>query len=63
MPKVSVPKSAGDRITVNRAGEEKSYPVSDGEVTVAADDVEHFLTVVDGSKEVAKPAASSKKES
>ena len=61
MPKVRVPKSAGDQITITRGGvEPQSYKVGeDGTVTVAAADLTHFLAVVDGSTE-AKPASTKK---
>ena len=57
MPKVRVPKSAGNEITITRRGEARTYKVSDdGTVTVNAADLPLFLTVVDGARE-AKPAS------
>ncbi len=62
-PKVRVPASAGDEITISVAGDEpKTYKVTDGEATVAAADLPTFLGAVEGSREVAKPAASSSEE-
>ena len=52
MAKVSVPKSAGDEIQISRNGDEpKTYRVTDGHITVASDDLEHVLNVVEGSKQ------------
>lgn len=63
MPKVSVPRSVGDEVTIAHAGDEpRTYKVTDGEVTVAVADLSIFLGAVEGSREVAKPAASSQKE-
>ena len=65
MAKVRVPKSNAPEITFSRSGEEpKSYRVSDdGEVTVAAADLDKFLRAIPGA-EVVKGAGSpdSKKE-
>ena len=62
MPKVSVPKSVGDEVTITRRSEAKTWRITDGEATVAADDLDLFLGNVEGAREVAKPATSSQKE-
>lgn len=61
MPRVRVPKSAGDEITITPGGgEPHTYKVGDdGTVTVAAADLPLFLAVVDGAAE-AKPASNKK---
>lgn len=62
MAKVSVPQRDGE-IVIARAGDEpKTYKVTDGTVTVAADDLEHFLAHVDGSKPEGGQSSSTKKE-
>lgn len=62
MPKVSVPESVGDEIVIT-TGEEnpKTYRVTDGHITVAAEDMPFVLAHVDGATE-AKPASSSKEK-
>ena len=62
MPKVRVPKSHGEQITLTRGGSEpQTYKVADdGTVSVKDDDLIHFLAVVDGSTE-AKPASNKEK--
>ena len=50
MPKVRVPKSAGEEITLTRGGESKTYRVTDGQVTVASDDLDNFLRAVPGAE-------------
>lgn len=62
MPKVSVPQTVGDEVTITRRGEAKTWRINDGEAAVAAADLELFLGNVEGAREVAKPAASSTKE-
>lgn len=61
MPKVRVPAAAGSEITITRGGDEpRTYKVDDDRlVTVHADDLTHFLAVIDGSAE-AKPASKPK---
>jgi hypothetical protein len=62
MAKVRVPQSDGE-ITITRGGESKTYRVTDGTITVAADDLEAVLLHVEGSKPTSgSPAATTKKE-
>lgn len=62
MPKVSVPQKEGE-IVIARAGDDpKTYRVTDGTVTVAAADLDHFLAHVEGSKPEGGQSSTTKKE-
>ncbi len=51
MPTVNVPQESGE-IRISRAGDEPEvYKVTNGHVTLKADEVEAFLAVVDGAEE------------
>lgn len=50
MSKVSVPQKDGE-IVIARAGDDpKKYKVTNGSVTVAEGDLDHFLAHVEGSR-------------
>ncbi len=48
--KVKVPQTEGEIVIAVAGDEPTTYKVSDGQVSVAEQDVERFLAVVDGSK-------------
>lgn len=50
MPKVKVAQKDGEIVVSPRVGEPKTYPVTDGQVTVAKEDLDHFLLHVDGAE-------------
>lgn len=62
MPKVSVPKRHGDEITITRNSVSTRYKVTEGEVTVKEADLDRFLHVIDGSKEVSGSSSGSTKK-
>lgn len=61
---VNVPQKDGEIVVVVAGSEPTTYRVSDGQVSVAPEDVERFLAVIDGSKVAGgSTAAATKKES
>lgn len=59
MARVRVPQADGE-ITVTRGNDRHTYRVSDHEVTVATDRLEHFLRSVAGSKQVSEASPRTK---
>lgn len=61
--KVSVPKSAGDEITVSIGGSEPTrYKVTDGHVTVNNEDLDTFLRGVPGAEAQTSTTTDTQKE-
>lgn len=60
MPKVSVPQKEGE-IVIARAGDDpKKYKVTNGTVTVAEGDLDHFLAHVEGSSAAGNQSSANK---
>lgn len=63
MPKVHVPQPDGEVVVARNGEEAKTYRVTDHQVTVKEEDLQHFLGVVEGSKpDGGSSAASTPKE-